>query len=166
MALTTVSTDRLRKLLTYDPLSGEFTRNVSIGGKFSGTTAGTITSQGYVGIRIGKIRYYAHRLAWLWMTGQWPTKDIDHKNGARSDNKWNNLRLASPSENQANAKRPSHNKSGYKGVHFYPRYGKWRAVIMVDKKSLSIGYFQTIEEAHKAYCEAARTHFGEYARLQ
>jgi hypothetical protein len=119
---------------------------------------------GYRKIRINGRSYLAHRLAWLYMTGEWPQNVIDHASGQRSDNRWENLRAASPLLNSHNRKRPSNNTSGFKGVTFYKAGNIWRAFIRVDGLLRFLGSFPTPELAADAYAAAANDHFGSFAR--
>ena len=96
------------------------------------------------------------------MYEEWPSMDIDHKNEIKDDNRFENLRLATESQNAAHrSKKNKNNKSGYKGVHWCGN--KCRAEIMKDGKLYHIGYFITAEEAHEAYKNKARDLFGEFA---
>lgn len=88
----------------------------------------------------------------------------DHEDGDGLNNLRSNLRLADSKQNSQNRRRAKDNKSGYKGVHF--EKGKWSARIMVNKKFLRLGRFNTPEEAHEAYKKAAIEHFGEFARFE
>lgn len=105
----------------------------------------------------------AHRLAWFFMTGEWPILDIDHINGDRSDNRWSNLRLANDSQNGANKRRYKNNKSGFKGVIWDARHKRFKAQLKKDGKVLNLGRYHTAEEAHEAYCKAAATLHGDFA---
>ena len=96
------------------------------------------------------------------LTG-WPL--VDHINGDGLDNRRTNLRAVTPSQNGANISSPSHNTSGYKGVSFYRRTGRWRAYITVDQVNRHLGYFATSADAARAYDAAASTTWGEFARL-
>jgi hypothetical protein len=99
--------------------------------------------------------------------GEWPPLQLDHVNGNPVDNRFANLRLASASQNSANARRPVTNTSGFKGVHLNPTSTqKWRAKITVNKVQVYLGYFDTKEEAGAAYMRAAQEHFGEFARAK
>jgi hypothetical protein len=95
------------------------------------------------------------------LTG-WPL--VDHRNGDGLDNRRNNLRMASRSQNNANARLRSTNRSGFKGVTLDRRIGRWNARIYVNKQGRSLGYFATAEEAARAYDAAAIEVFGEFAR--
>lgn len=89
----------------------------------------------------------------------------DHENGVTLDNRRNNLRFATSSQNAMNRRKTSANSSGYKGVHWHKGHQKWCAQIKVNGKSIHLGYFDTPEEAHAAYCEAATRLHGDFARL-
>jgi hypothetical protein len=115
-------------------------------------------------IRVNNVLHYAHRLAYLYMLGEWPTDDIDHANGISSDNRWANLRPATRSQNLANKGKSPFNTSGFKGVSFCKTTDRWRAQIEVRGTPVHIGRYDTPEEAHAAYIEAAREYFGEFAR--
>jgi len=159
------TSERLRELFSYDPDTGVFVRLVRTNPRVHvGDVAGCISSAGYLRIRVDIGQYYAHRLAFLYMTGSWPTFDIDHKNGNGLDNRWDNLRSATRSQNMANTKLPLTNTSGYKGVRWDKARGKWRAEIRIKGRSRHLGLFATAEEAHAAYMEKAREVFGEFAR--
>lgn len=147
----------LKYYLRYDPISGQF---------FNGRTnqlLGITQTNGYVVIDINKKRYLAHRLAWLYMTGKWPRKTVDHKDRNPSNNKWENLREATQSQQEGNKRElQRNNKSGYRGVSKHSTANLWRATITVESKQRHLGYFKTREEASKAYKEAAKKHFGEF----
>lgn len=140
--------DRLKELLDYDKETGAFTRRVTRGWRATaGSTAGTIKN-GYVLIRIDGVKYSAHRLAFLYITGEFPPKHIDHKNGDRSDNRFTNLRHASRSLNNRNVR--AYGTSGIRGVHWNRASNKWHAQIKIDGKSRHIGSFTTEKEAAAA----------------
>ena len=100
------------------------------------------------------------------MTGRWCKPTIDHRDGNITNNRWNNLRRATASQNNANRRRPRHNTSGYKGVSFRRDSGKWSATIGRDGKIIHLGIFATPQEAHEVYVKAARKLFGEFARAE
>lgn len=110
--------------------------------------------------------YAAHRLAWLYMTGRWPDRHIDHKNLVRDDNRFENLREATPNENMHNRGVQKNNRSGFKGVRWMPNRGPraWQANLKQGGKQRLIGYFATAEEASAAYTAAAQALRGEFAR--
>lgn len=169
MALTeSLTADRLKECLNYDPATGLFTshqwldkRGRSCGGRIAGCE-----KDGYIVIRIDYVLYRAHRLAWLYMTGAWPAGEIDHINMVRSDNRWLNLRNATQSQNNFNRKVYSRNKIGVKGVCFDAARQKYLAQIRKDGKGYHLGRFDTIEEASAAYVRAATLLHGSFARVQ
>lgn len=121
-------------------------------GRDSGKVVGSPTALGYLQIVIsfreifGK-HFLAHRVAWAFVHGEWPSEHIDHKNGVVSDNRISNLRAATNSENMMNARTPSHNTSGVKGVCFNKLIQKWQAEIIHNKVRHPLGYFVVKEEA-------------------
>jgi hypothetical protein len=119
-----------------------------------GDIAGTVDIDGYISVLINGKRYKAHRLIWMWHHGEFPEKNIDHINRNRADNRIENLRECSPSENAQNRKVPVSNTSGYMGVTFL--HGKWVSRIMIDGVRHNLGWFDSKEEAHQAYVEAKK----------
>lgn len=85
---------------------------------------------------------YAHRVAWVLMTGKWPDGEIDHDNGIRTDNRWVNLKDVTSVQNGRNQGIKSSNTSGYTGVSWHASSRKWRASIRVDGKLISLGDYQ------------------------
>src|SRR5262249_12946102 len=112
----------------------------------TGDPVGYPHSQGYVNIAIYGIPYCAHVLAWLYMTGSWPKHQIDHINGARSDNRWKNLRRATPQQQACNSKVRKTNKTGVKGVWEKPN-GKFLVYIDWNNKRTNLGTFNNLDEA-------------------
>jgi hypothetical protein len=155
-----ITAEGLRALFVYDPETGVFAvRTRTSPQRTVGMPVGSATSHGYVQIGIGSrasLRMYrAHRLAWLYMTGSWPQREIDHINGDRADNRWANLREVSTSVNAQNARRPrTRNKSGLLGV--FPKREKFAAQICIEGKKVSLGSYATAQEAHAAYIAAKR----------
>jgi hypothetical protein len=161
-----LTAERLRTIVNYDPDTGLFTW-VSAAGRHGRYPAGSpagFMHGGYVCICIDGFDYRAHRLAWLWMTGAWPSSNLDHRDLNRANNRWDNLREATRSENGANRRQMKNNKSGFKGVSWYAPLGKWRAAITLNKHLRHIGYFANPAEAHAAYCAEAKRLHGEFAR--
>lgn len=155
----------LKKILHYNPNTGIFTRLISKGGNLKGSIAGNLRDQGYIRIVIKNKKYYAHQLAFLYMTGSIP-KCIDHIDGNRSNNAWSNLRKATTSQNLINSKKRKNSKSKYKGVSFHSRrILKWAARININKKQYILGYYNTQEEAAIVYNEAAIKYYGNFAKL-
>ena len=152
---------RLRALLDYNKDTGEFRWR-----KRSDGSADDMPGQIRLFIRIDDGLYPAHQLAWFYMTGRWGKPTIDHCDGDASNNRWNNLRQATRSQNGANRARPRHNTSGYKGVSLCRKSGRWRADVGKDGKVIYLGTFATPQEAHAAYLKAARKLFGKFARAE
>jgi hypothetical protein len=163
MAMLTA--ERLREVLAYDPETGVFTRRVSRGPMSAGSTAGYPDRDGYLMVCIDYQAYFAHRLAWLYTFGEWPSEDIDHIDRNPSNNALANLRPASRSENLANTKARRDNTSGKKGVWWHKSAKKWAAGITVKRRAHHLGLFESIEDAAAAYEHAAKKHFGEFARV-
>jgi hypothetical protein len=153
-----ITAEVARQNLKYDPETGEFVR------LRYGSRAGSIDRYGYLTIGVARRYYFAHRLAWLMVYGDWPSDEIDHINGDPLDNRIANLRLATRSQNLANTKASSRNTSGFKGVAFSKKAGRWQAYICKDQKQKHLGYFDSPEAAHAAYLSAAEQCFGVYAR--
>lgn len=158
--------DRLRQLLDYDPDTGLFRWRLKRRGVVVGSECGRITAFGYREIGIDYVLRPAHRLAFLYMTGQWPVGDVDHINQDRADNRWSNLRQATRSQNSANVfihKRKG--SSGHLGVVWDSPRQRWRAQIRVDGKKVNLGRFVELADALRAYNRKAKEVFGEFATL-
>ena len=155
----------LHKLLEYNPDTGVFTWMVERGGRTArvGSPAGSTDKRGYKSIRINRRIYYAHRLAWLYVTGENPSLQIDHINGNRSNNRMSNLREATSAENNYNVSIPERNTSGIKGVSWDKKSQKWRAQISVEGSHLYLGLFRSIEDAAEVVREARCRLHGEFA---
>jgi hypothetical protein len=154
----------IKDYLNYDPESGIFTWKKNLKGPAKeGMIAGARHSRGYITIGFNGESYLAHRLAWAFTYNEISQNmQIDHINGDRGDNKISNLRLASHEENCRNSKPRKHNKSGIKGVR--KENSKWAARIRVNKKEIWLGTFETSDEAAKAYQDAAKKYFGQFAK--
>lgn len=150
--------DKYQEVLRYDPEEGQFywvkhPKKESL----NGCSAGYMDNKGYM--RINALGYSApgHRLAFLFMTGNWPVDEVDHKNCNRFDNRWVNLRETDRCTNQQNLRGPlSNNKCGFLGVMRSQNKKRFVARIEVDGVSYQVGTFDTPEEAHAAYVEAKR----------
>lgn len=164
-----LTADRLREVLHYDPLTGIFTwrkqlaRRAPVGSEAGSTTSNGRRAQVYVGIN--NVRYVASRLAWLYVYGTWPRDQIDHRDGNSLNNRIDNLREATGSQNQANRGKNKNNTSGYKGVYWDRSSGRWAANIWKDSQKIWLGCHDTPELAYAAYCEAALKYNEEFARL-
>jgi hypothetical protein len=165
--MTTMKISAIKKRLSYSRKTGLFTRKIAVPRGAVGSVAGTKSRRdGYVHVKIFGKQHKAHRLAWAFITGRWPARDVEHRDTNRSNNRWRNLRLANDSQNQANANKRVDNTSGCKSVSRRKDSGKYRARIQVRKRRLSLGDHRTSKLAHAAYCKAAKKHFGEYARVK
>lgn len=159
--MDTMTQEKLRSFLHYDPETGVFTHLTKTIRREAGDEAGNINKLGYRVIYIHAKPYYAHRLAFLYMTGRYPHEVADHINGIRHDNRWCNLREATRSENIINQPLRKDNTSGYRGV--YPSGKRFRALITVNKQRIRLGSYATAEEAGRV-AQAARQHyFGAFA---
>ncbi len=167
---TDLTADQLKEFLRYDPATGKFLwiKTPFRKSQFLGKTAGCVASNGYISIKLLGTVHYAHRLAWLYMTGAWPPHHIDHRNTDRSDNRWNNIRKGGYGVNAQNRTANRGTRLGLKGVHYNDavfRRKPFGAKIGLNGKTYRLGYFSTPEEAHEAYCRAAVKYYGEYARF-
>lgn len=174
-----ISAEELRKLLRYEPETGKLfwlprpadmfasVRDANAwNARFAGSEAFISTDKD--GYRRGAIfcrRHFAHRIIWLFVYGEWPVEQIDHINGDTSDNRLENLREATRSENSMNQRRPSNNTSGFKGVYWHKKRHEWRAAIQVYGVKKHLGVFNSAEDAYDAYVSAAKVHHGAYARV-
>jgi hypothetical protein len=144
----------LREVLNYDPETGVFAWKIRKKGIIPGRTPGCITKHGHRLIRLDGVAYLAHRLAWLYVYGEWPTKDhIDHINHNPDDNRIANLRDVAVADNIRNRKGANKNcASGVLGV--YQHKDKWRARVMFNRKTIHLGTFSNIESAALAASKA------------
>lgn len=162
--------ERIRAALDYDGETGKFTwrRRDRCGrsndARWTGKPAGSPVRKGHIRIEIDGRGYYAHRLAWLFHYGEWPSVQVDHINGDPADNRIANLRLATNAENGRNRRIHRNNTSGVKGVG---RSGdKWIARIKFNYQHIHIGTFSTLEEAAQAYAHTAERLYGSFARTE
>lgn len=174
-----LTADILRSRVIYDPETGDFTwkmqpvppgREKALLGwntKYGGhKVRGFIHRHGHMQFGFGDFGAHimAHRLAWLYVYGEWPNGHIDHINGNPSDNRIANLRLATRAENSRNCKMHKTNTSGVKGVFWNRRLKKWQCSISVNNRTIYIGIFNDINDASAARREAEDRYFGEFAR--
>lgn len=160
-----ITKEELKNNFYYNRRNGVFrakTKRVGIRGLKQ--AVGSIQKNGYLGICFERKLYYAHRLAWLWVYGEWPNNNIDHKNGNKKDNRIANLRLANPSQNTFWRKLNKNNTSGFRGVCMHRPSGKYVAAIKVDWQQIYLGYFSDPKEAARVYDVAAVKHFGTFAK--
>ena len=141
---------------SYDSETGAIFRTDGLGGM---VLCGSLDSGGYIKVSVGGKSYQAHRFVWFYVHGVWPDGQIDHINGNKIDNRIENLRVCSASENQQNrSKPPRHASSKYLGVSWNDLRLKWRAQLVVNKTKVLDSYFDSEEDAHDAYIECKRIH--------
>jgi hypothetical protein len=159
----TFGADYLRKILFYGISTGYFFWLIDKSGTaMAGSRAGTLNPRtGYWEIKIDGNVYMASNLAWLWVVGEWPPIEVDHKNRHPSEDRWDNLRLATHSQQMMNRKLHSNNTHGVKGV--YRSGNRWEARISVENKNIQIGSYKTFEEAVAARRTAEIKYHGEFA---
>lgn len=149
-----LTAESLRSVLRYDAETGVFTW---LSGRCKGAEAGTVDARGYIRIGIARRIYKAHRLAWLYVHGAWPTNEIDHIDGDHGNNRLANLRDVPRQVNQQNLRRPhKRGRSGILGVSLHKQSGKWRARVWVNGRNKSLGLFERAEEAKASYVAAKR----------
>jgi hypothetical protein len=150
----------LKDLLHYDPDTGVFTWLVSRGTVRAGAEAGALhtkrNGKKYRQIMLFGKNYKAHRLAWFYVHAEFPSGEIDHIDGNGLNNKLDNLRAVTRTENCKNLRIPKHNTSGYPGVSWHKRRQKWRADININGKQKHLGLFENIDDAAEAYQAAAK----------
>lgn len=155
-----ITQEQLKELLDYNPDTGIFLRLKSKNQHKAQTAAGSVHHEGYIRIQISKKIYAGHRLAWLYVYGEFPDCKIDHINGNTSDNRICNLRLANDIENARNRKIKSTSNSGFKGVSKH--LDLWRARYTSNGKTYNLGLFETKELASQAYEDATLKEFGDF----
>ncbi|MGH6836326.1 MAG: HNH endonuclease [Methylocella sp.] len=157
-----LTAERLRTLVRYNSKTGIFTRNVRSSTAMPGNVAGSHCSNGYLEFRVDGRKYLAHRLAFLYTQGTWPIAEIDHVDNCPSNNRWNNLREATRSQNLANTRA----RIGHKGVCWHKNRKKWYALIKVSGKNHHLGCCDTPEAAYELYIAATKRLFGQYAKTK
>lgn len=153
-----ITQERLKQLLHYDPDTGIFTRIESNRVDRLGKQAGSCNTKGHIQIRLDGTLYVAHRLVWLYMTGEFPINQLDHIDGDKTNNKIANLREATNKQNQENVPLQVNNTSGYRGVSFDKRLKKFRAYVCHNRQQITLGFFITAELAAAA-AKKARDQF-------
>lgn len=156
MPILTLS--RLKEVLDYNSNTGIFLWKIKPNPIVNiGDIAGYLRSDGYIQIRIDKIYYKAHRLAWFYIYGSWPIDQLDHKYGIRHDNRIKYLREVNNQLNQCNQRKAKvNNPTGYLGVTLIKKNGRFKASIQVKGKLKHLGYFSTAKEAHEVYLAEKR----------
>lgn len=159
--------DRLKQVLSYDPHTGVFTRIAKVSRKtILGSVAGYVDkSHGYVSMSVDGKEYYAHRLAWLYMTGTWPTHTVDHRDRDRANNRFSNLRAATRTQNNQNMSVHDGREmySAHKGVTWHKAGKRWMAQINANGKHHYLGLFASELDAANAYEKASVRLHGEFA---
>lgn len=158
-----ITAERLRELYSYNPETGQFIHMRGTGRGRIGAVAGTARANGYLTINVDGVRCYAHRAAWLYMTGEWPQSLIDHIDRNRLNNRWINLRSATAAQNQMNKSSRRNSYSRFVGVTFCKKRKKWKAQIGIDRKMFNLGYFLSEQDAAKAYA-AVKPKFHQQAK--
>ena len=152
MPKTILTQEYLKEILEYNPETGMFIWKIEKARRvatndIAGTKWKNHNGTSYLHISIDYNKYRAHRLAWLYMTGEFPVNQVDHKDGNGLNNKWDNIRSVSQSENMKNLPLRKDNKSGVCGVSFDKEFGKWVAYISANNKIIKIGRFKDIWDA-------------------
>ena len=159
--------ETLKLYVSYNPETGVFTKlrktHARDNQKPVGSVLGRTRKRGYTVFNLLGKRYYAHRLAWLYMTGEFPPEDTDHIDGNRTNNKWGNLRIASRSQNIHN-RTVVKSKTGFVGVYATTdKCGTIRGYVAQCNKR-HLGFFKTPEEAAAAYDSYVVSTRGEFAK--
>jgi hypothetical protein len=130
--------------------------------RFAGKIAGCADGRGYLHICINGIQYYAHRLIWKLVSGSEPIEEVDHKDRDPTNYRWRNLREATRQQGlfNSNARKTGHSKGTYRMTK--GKWSRWIAQIQHNGRTVYLGHFETEQEAHEAYCAAARKHFGRF----
>jgi hypothetical protein len=147
---------RLKEVLDYNPDTGVFTRRLKQSGVSQGKISGSLTNEGYMVTSIDSKLYKCHRLAWLYMTDAWPNGQIDHKNGNRSDNRFDNLRDVAKQQNTENQRKAQRSNKSTSVLGTWKNGSGFAARISHKNTKVYLGTFATVEEAHAAYIAAKR----------
>jgi len=159
-----ITQKELKELLHYDPETGIFTWKATLTGTAKkGGIAGHQHKSGYIKIMIRGKYYYAHRLAWLYINAKFPEKYIDHINQTKNDNRIDNLREATNSQNQMNISKHPRNTSGVRGVCYNKQTVQWKVQMRVNGKDVFLGYYDYLIQAKNVRLEAEKYYFGEFA---
>ena len=148
-----ITQNELKRILDYNKETGIFTRKVSTPIFKIGEVAGCLDNTGYLKIGINYKRYLNHRLAWLYIHGEFPKGQIDHINGIKTDNRIENLRVVTSRQNSQNQK--CHREGHLVGATYLKKSKKWRAQIYINGKVNILGSFETQQEAHEVYLKAS-----------
>lgn len=157
--------EQLVNKLSYNPTTGVFRWLVSVNHISLNSQAGTIDRKGYRRIKVNGKKRAAHRLAWLYMTGEWPKLFVDHIDTNKDNNRWKNLRESTNAQNVQNSKTDKTNTTGFKGVSIRKATGKYLAQIRANNILHYLGDFDLPEDAYHAYCKAAVKYHGKFAKF-
>lgn len=154
------------RYLAYEPDTGLLRWKVTLcSTAIAGDVAGTKTKKGYIQIQINGRRYYAHRIVWIITHGEIPEGyEIDHIDLDKTNNKLQNLRLVTKSQNLSNRGKQKNNKTGVKGVSVCTQTGLFKARVMLNRKEYFCGRFKTLEEAKEAVIAKRNELHGEFAK--
>lgn len=147
MRTLSLTQKRLKEVVRYNKQTGLFYWKVSVGKAKRGEVAGHTDSAGYTKVSIDGVKYFAHRLVWLYVYGAWPTQNIDHKDLCRSNNRLSNLRDVGQSLNGLNGPLRCNNSSGYTGVSYDARRGEWVAYVNRARRKKHLGAYKNLAEA-------------------
>lgn len=162
-----VTAAQIAELIVYNPDTGTFTYKARSGEdratsrfntQYAGRTAGHIGDKGYVSVSLRNVGYAAHQLAFLLMTGSWPTKAVDHIDGNKTNNAWNNLREVTVQQNATNRALPAKTRSRVVGVNWNPKREKWIARITVSGRTIYLGEFTELVDATATRKAAERSY--------
>ena len=166
---TGLTAEEVRRRFRYVKSTGLLIRRVPVicgrGGVHepAGAVAGSLHKDGYVYTGVSGRLYLVHRLAWLWVTGEWPKGQVDHRNGKRSDNRWSNLRDATGAQNHQNTLGQRSRKGPFPGVYENAARGVFIAQIKHEGRVHYLGSFVNAEAAREARVQKERQLFGEFA---
>lgn len=160
-----ITQEYLKSILHYSPETGVFTWiHKNVNQIKAGDIAGCPMKKGHMRIEINRRKYLSHRLAFLYMTGNFP-EEVDHINRIRGDNRWANLRSCTRSQNNSNKTKQKNNTSSYKGVYWYEDRKKWSALIIHDRVRYHLGFFEDKKEAARVYNLKATELHGDFSYL-
>ena len=162
--------EQAKELFSYDPEEGILRWRKRPMGRNTSLIAGYLKENPdkphYWVVMVNYKNYKVHQIIWVYMTGSWPEKLIDHKDRDGTNNKWSNLRLATNSQNMMNSGIRKNSSTGVTGVSLDRRRNLFRARVNVGGKEIWLGYFDTIDAAKTARVAAAKKHHGEFARFE
>jgi hypothetical protein len=165
-----ITPEFVRATIDYDPATGRMVwkwRETDCGAgwnkRCAGKEAGCVNALGYTQLSLRNVKILGHRAAFCHYHGRWPKGRLDHKDGDRTNNRIDNLREATDSENAFNKRLMSNNKSGHAGVWWIDRVKKFHVYITVNRKRINLGYVADYDEACALRRAAAYKYFGEFS---